>query len=540
VTSIHVWFSKAACLAAAVCATALTAQANPQLERRQPAYLKHTWAAAMKVHPMPYGTFAVQRPNLPMSQTYLNATGLLGVWQADGPVSTRNHPFFQSLGTNGRSCATCHQPESAMSLSTGFIRYRWLATGGRDPLFAPVDGANCPNQVKATSSAAPRSRFHPVPRPSRDAHSLLLDRGLFRVFLPVPKTADFTVSVVSDPHGCNTDPAYATRVDESTGEKTQMVSVYRRPRMSANLKFMTVPALTLGPEAPLPNIDMVTGQPVVNPKTGLPISGNIMWDGREPTLESQAISATLGHAQATRPPTDEQVAQIVAFENSVFAAQTVDFRAGDLTPTHGATATGGPRYLSTQPVAFGSFTTYDAWNGSRTRQRAAIARGQALFNNREFQVDNVAGFNNAAVLNVTNPTRTTCASCHGGLHVGSDPFPAGQRDIGIGGQGASLGGPALTKDLPIFKVTCKAPATTAFLGTEVLTNDPGMALITGKCADVGRKSVPQLRAMAARAPFFSDGSAATTHDAVRVYNKRFNMGLSATDINDLASFLNAL
>jgi hypothetical protein len=27
-----------------------------------------------------------------------------------GPTDTTTNPFFQSMGTNGRSCVTCHQP----------------------------------------------------------------------------------------------------------------------------------------------------------------------------------------------------------------------------------------------------------------------------------------------------------------------------------------------------------------------------------------------------------------------------------------------
>jgi cytochrome c peroxidase len=51
-----------------------------------------------------------------------------------------------------------------------------------------------------------------------------------------------------------------------------------------------------------------------------------MWDGREPTLESQAIDATLGHAQANpnAAPNVFQQAQIVAFETGIFTAQNFD------------------------------------------------------------------------------------------------------------------------------------------------------------------------------------------------------------------------
>jgi cytochrome c peroxidase len=73
--------------------------------------------------------------------------------------------FFQSLGTNGRSCATCHVSDQAMSISPPQIRERYERTNGRDPLFAAVDGANCTN----------------VKRTDRSGHSLLLKHGLIRI-----------------------------------------------------------------------------------------------------------------------------------------------------------------------------------------------------------------------------------------------------------------------------------------------------------------------------------------------------------------------
>jgi hypothetical protein len=39
------------------------------------------------------------------------------------------------------------------------------------------------------------------------------------------------------------------------------------------------------------------------------------------------------------------------------------------------------------------FTTFDAWNGARQKARAAIARGQALFNTREIAIKEVSGIN---------------------------------------------------------------------------------------------------------------------------------------------------
>ena len=85
-----------------------------------------------------------EQRDLPARIEYANALGRLGIINADGPVP-HDHPFFEPLGTNGRACVSCHQPSDAMSLSVDSIRARWRETGGTDPIFAPVDGANCPH-----------------------------------------------------------------------------------------------------------------------------------------------------------------------------------------------------------------------------------------------------------------------------------------------------------------------------------------------------------------------------------------------------------
>src|SRR5205807_5482487 len=75
----------------------------------------------------------------------------------------------------------------------------------------------------------------------------------------------------------------------------------------------------------------------------------IMWDGREPSLASQAVDATLGHAQANAAPNPVQQAEIVAFESGVFTAQVFDTKAGIL---HEDGALGGPVALSLQLSKF--------------------------------------------------------------------------------------------------------------------------------------------------------------------------------------------
>jgi cytochrome c peroxidase len=92
-------------------------------------------------------------------------------------------------------------------------------------------------------------------------------------------------------------------------------------------------------------------------------------------------------------------------------------------------------------------------------------------------------------------------------------------------------------DLPVFKVECQ---TGPFAGSVRYTSDPGRALISGKCADIGRLKGPILRGLTARAPFFHNGAAATLRQVVEFYNLRFQMGLTDQEKTDLEAFLRTL
>src|SRR5216683_619297 len=92
-----------------------------------------------------------------------DSAGLFATFQPRGDTPETG-AFFQSLGTNGRTCATCHQPADGWSLSTADIQNTFNQSGGTDPLFAAVDGADC---IDSTS------------------HDLLLNHGLFRILLPI-------------------------------------------------------------------------------------------------------------------------------------------------------------------------------------------------------------------------------------------------------------------------------------------------------------------------------------------------------------------
>lgn len=48
-----------------------------------------------------------------------------------------------------------------------------------------------------------------------------------------------------------------------------------------------------------------------------------------------------------------------------------------------------------------------------------------------------------------------------------------------------------------------------------------------------------LRALAARPPYFHNGSAATLEDVIDFYERRFQLGLTAQEKLDVAAFLRA-
>jgi hypothetical protein len=422
----------------------------------------------------------------------LNASG--------GPLDDPSNPFFQSLGTNGRSCHTCHEPETGMTLTPERARLRFLASRGTEPLFRPNDGSVSPDADVSTVRAR------------EQAYALLLDRGLIRVGIGMPQAgAEFELVQVEDPYG------YAS---------ARELSLFRRPLASANLRFLST----------------------------------VMWDGRETFKDStsstgfasihfdladQSNAATTGHAQG-HPLSQAQRESIVAFEMQLFTAQQMDFRAGVL--TRGG-ARGGPEALIDQEYYFGindplgadpagfnpvSMTAFDAWvdpdghGQGQDAARAAIARGQALFNSHPISITGVSGLNDD--LNVAS-IPGTCTTCHDAPNAGNHSVPAPLR---IGTAEVDPVGGLDVSGLPVY--TLRKLAT----GETVRVTDPGRALITGKWKDIARFKGPTLRGLASRAPYFHNGSARTIADVVSFYDQRFALQLTDQQKSDLEAFLAAL
>jgi hypothetical protein len=428
------------------------------------------------------------------AQSFADPSGQTETLVGTAPVTVATQPYFQSLGTNGRTCATCHSDQSNWSLTPSLISARFSASGGTDPLFRRFDGAVCPTADVSTPAAL------------QTAYSLLLARGLIRVGLAIPSGAEFSIPTVTDPYNCTTSPTTGL-----TSPTSGIVSVYRRPQPTANLRFETV----------------------------------LMWDGREANLTQQAIDATLIHAQAFSAPTSAQLSQIVGFEQSLTSAQSSDAQALAL---NAGGAAGGPTALASQvaagparvPNPSNVFSLYSSWagltgNDATTLARQSIARGEQIFNTRPIAITGVAGFNNATIAGVAvgATVQGACSSCHNQTNVGNNAQGL-MLDIGVTGiNPPGLGATAL----PQFTLQCNSGSQA---GRRVTVNDPGMALISGKCADIGKTKVPALRGLAARAPYFNGGQAAQLRDVVAFYNGRFNLRLSQQEQTDLVNFLGSL
>jgi cytochrome c peroxidase len=455
---------------------------------------------------------------LPRELTFDNSAGRLGVLNADGTVATKGHPFFEPLGSNGRACVTCHQPAGAMSLSLDLIRERWRVTGGSDPLFAAIDGSDNPS----------------LPQDRQSSHSLLLNRGLFRVGLPWPPeknpAPEFTIDIVRDPTGVNRDPVWGLN------SATPTVSVFRRPRPAANLKYV------LAPDNGVFNVKLGVLLEK-DPLTGRPVSMNMMADARAATLQIQAEGAYHDHQEGKGTLRPEQLNAIIAFESQVYAAQIFDSGAKDLVEPGGPEALGPLNLLRETAGVLNSpakpvFLSFDRWT-TESEFRQSVARGNDIFLNRTFWVRDVAHINS---IGLGNPAKRSCAVCHNAVMSGMDRAP-GWVDLG------TTNYPTWTEpktwnepgELPVFKLTCRPNAKPhPFLGRVIYTSDPGRALITGLCADIGAITMGQFRGLAARAPYFANGSARNLMELVDYYDRRFDMRLTTQEKEDLVNFLKIL
>jgi cytochrome c peroxidase len=431
--------------------------------------------------------------------------------------------FFTPLGPNGRSCNTCHRLEDAWTFTPDYAK-QLARTNVRDPLFAPVDGSDCP----------PVSARLPDARNS----SMVVEYGLIREEIGIPSAADYALYAATNPKHCLIPPGSAAI--------SGRLILYRRPLPSANLTFLsdvrwdareTVQPVTTGP--------------------GLTAIGALLFD-----LGSQANHASMTHEESQSILDTQALADMVAFEQNLYTAQ-LSVKSLDLG------SQGGPGFIA-HTLARGFFvgqndplgkdfsrtvfTLYSDWepghydhsHAELTDLQKSIGEGEHIFNSRTFAIANVQGLNSAKGDPLYNPADPlagklvigTCGTCHNTPNIGNHSTPM-SLNIGVtsavpvDNSGRVISGILDTKNLPIYTLRSVA-------GAMVRTTDPGRALISGRWVDVGKTKVPALRGLAARPPYFHNGSAKDLAAVIAFHNARFNIGLTPQESHALIQFLSAL
>jgi cytochrome c peroxidase len=250
---------------------------------------------------------------------------------------------------------------------------------------------------------------------------------------------------------------------------------------------------------PLPTINFPVGSVAVNWDAGANVG-----KGQRAALVNLTNRLFTGALQG-KPAPPEVIDQIVDFESSLFTAQLTVPGVGRLDADG---ARGGPEALSAMTKVEGDFNLFDAWAGDANPKRAQIARGQAVFNS-------------------TNISHKSCSVCHTAANNGTN-IDSRLFDI------RTASAEARTPDLPLYTFRNKKTGETRQL------TDAGFGNITGRWDDLGLFKTPTLRGLAARAPYFHNGIAATLDDVVRHYEKHFGFIFTDEERADLVAFLNAL
>ena len=240
-------------------------------------------------------------------------------------------------------------------------------------------------------------------------------------------------------------------------------------------------------------------------------SHTVMWDGANTVgtnLRDGLIRQARGNvtgAQQGPPAPDSVIFAIVDHELTLSHAQLIVPGLGKL---DAGGASGGPEAHSQQSLVVGRFDLYDAWIGHANPRRAQIARGQELFNN-------------------VNASGRQCRACHNAANNGQN----------VAGALFDIGTSAPARRLPDMAVYTLQNRSTGAIRE---TTDWGRAGVTGSWSDVDRFKTPNLRGLAARAPYFHNGIAASLLDVVRFYEDALGFIFTDAEEADLVAFLGAL
>jgi cytochrome c peroxidase len=240
------------------------------------------------------------------------------------------------------------------------------------------------------------------------------------------------------------------------------------------------------------------------------IESTLMWDGRAPTLQAQALGAIHGHAQSTVEPAQAQLDAIAAFEDTQFSSDRLEDY-----------AEGGP--------------PPELPKGHTPSEK----RGRAFFEDVPFDL-------------AATGMKGVCSVCHSGPMLNVTKDFRGLQPIGVRFSTAFVS-ELDDRNLPPRTYLFDLPGVGQ---VPVSTTDPGIALQAqnpiinnnpfAAIGAVGVFKIPTLWGVKHTAPYFHDNSAPTLEAVVDHYNRMFTLPLfglpplSAQDQADIVAFMKLL
>lgn len=353
---------------------------------------------------------------------------------------------LHGLDGNGRACADCHMPTEQFGLTprAAEARYQRLQKRRRydrnadDPLFRPIDADD----------------FRVNGERAKD-YSNLRQNGLIRVTLALP------------PNMRLIDP----ETDQPSNETT--VDVWRMVPSVTNVKLTGADGLNPWPRGPN-------------------TTGGYQLDGRFLTLQEQALSALLSHAQIHNSPPQRLLDDLSSFQRVLFTSERV--RALSIEIDQGATPLpdADPPLTALEQQGKVVFTRACAQchggPGQSTAQ-APVIRMHDIFTQCPRPVD-------TRPVEVVSPARFNFAPCP----------------------------PRLARNARTYEITNPDGST-----IRRTSSDPGRALLTGVAVpalpairdDWNKLDMPGLRGLRHTAPYFHNNSALTLEEVVDHYVEFF-------------------
>jgi hypothetical protein len=206
--------------------------------------------------------------------------------------------------------------------------------------------------------------------------------------------------------------------------------------------------------------------------------GGYQSDARFATLQEQARSALISHAQVLAEPPVQMLDDLAAFQQTLFSSPAVE------------------------QLALAIFAGVTPFPDPDPELNELELQGKVVFNRACAQCQ-------AAIASQHLHSRRTLVRQFCALSPHLHRFPRPASDF-------PAGPPRLERNARKYQITLANGAR-----TNITTSDPGRLLLTGQIADLGVMDMPNLRGISKTAPYFHNNSAATLEEMLDHYDAFF-------------------